>query len=483
MAQQQQQLINALTAANSAKPTISTSTSYTPGYKISINPALKYQLEFPSQLEADVFFADVDASIIASSTAGHSYFKKMITDKRPHPFHSSARFLRSAPKVFGNSFSFDHNTHDDRVIIKRISKRFANLGHHLLHLIENGAHASWESKNAIIHQYYRATLPASSIYFLRMVPDGNGLALRQLMRTQAQSLQFSDAKLATISTAKVIRQVKYNRGNGLIKYFGLLNAELGSLGKVGMIMEPGSFAELDLVGHIFEHLSAAEPYLSTEIDIIRRDVGKDKYNLTLRQIKIDLLKAERLHNATKGKSASANNLQGNSLGRSNYKGGKTDPTARPWKRDYSAHIILALVAFAKKRHAARAVTLGTQSSNKTPKCYNCDPDNSIHRRKRRFNGHSTTECNSTLIRAFNGFTAQNACTSHPDGCHLGSKCSQKTGKRPTANNATATMFPTPTTPTNPRTAFPIGATDSHHHMSILMALPIEMRAAYAESIK
>jgi hypothetical protein len=74
-----------------------------------------------------------------------------------------------------------------------------------------------------------------------MVPDGNGLALRQLMRTQAQSLQFNDAKLATISTAKAIRQVKYNRGNGLIKYFGLLNAGLGSLGKVGMIMEPGSF--------------------------------------------------------------------------------------------------------------------------------------------------------------------------------------------------------------------------------------------------
>jgi hypothetical protein len=67
--------------------------------------------------------------------------------------------------------------------------------------------------------------------------------------------------------------------------------------------------------------------------------------LTLRQIKIDFLKAERLHNANKGKSASANNLQGNSLGRSNYKGGKTDPTTRPWKRDYSAHLFVALVAF------------------------------------------------------------------------------------------------------------------------------------------
>ena len=449
------------------------------GYKLNTNPALQYKPNFPSQLEADVFFQDVDASIVASSSKGHAIFRDMLKLKNVHPFYTSARFKRLAPKYFGRNFVFDHTNHDDTLLIARLEHNAPSLAKHLRCLIQDGGNLSWEAKSGIIHQYYRATLPKDCLYYLTMRPENNGLALRQLMKEQSKTLQFNDSKLATISTAKIIRRIKYNKKTGLLKYFGLLTSEIGSLTGLGMTMEPGSFAEMDLIGHVFDHLSENNPILAAKITWIRSEIGVNRYDLTFEHVKKTLLQEERLHRALNGNQGNpiANNVKGNSKGNgrqpSNRGRGEKqqDQTPKPWLQTYSHAILQALVAYARMRYNTRLQQFGRTATQPEPNCLNCAPENSIHKRPRRYNGHTTEQCHTTLIRAYHGFTTTNSCKGHPDGCHIGSTCSQKANRaQPAVHQAT------------PTTRTPATTDESAHHIAAMMALPVTMRAAYAAAI-
>jgi hypothetical protein len=484
--------LQAATKAAQPMKSTKTDTSTSGGYKLNINPLLKYKAEFPSQLEGDVFFSDVDASIIASSTQGHAYFRKMLKESRQHPFYHSTSFKRAGALVMGSNFTFDHTKHDDRTIIKRISSHHPGTAKRMTHLIEKGGHLSWETKNSIVHQYYRATLSSNHLYYLTMIPENNGLALRALMKKESMSIQFNDVKLATINTSKLIRQITYNPKAGLLRYFGDLRAQLTVLSGVGMKIEKGSYAEMDLIGHVFEHLTEKNKALATKVKWIRVEVSANRYELEYERITTDLLLAERLAKAeAKDKPPQANNLQGNSLsgdrgnrnkgrnksgtskhhGNNGNGGGNGDRGPAKWKRDYPDSVIAALVEYAKARWNLRLKEKGLPHTAEQPKCFNCAKGNSIHRfPKKKPSNHHTRHCHSTLIRAYNGMTASNACKAHPDGCHLGSKCMSDAGHNPNprANKASAGSF----TPSTSRA----------EHIRIMMALPVSMREAYASAL-
>ena len=473
--QTQQEMFTKLMAATQQR-----NTSTSKGFRLKTNPNLKYKVQYASQLEADVFFADMDAAVMASSNQGQFHFRSMLTDTQPHPFYTSARFLALTCTIYGPEYVFDHTIHDDRAIAKRFEKTQPNLAKQLTYLIENGGETSWESRNTLIHQYYRAALPTNALYFLKMVPDNNGLALRALMKKQAQTIHFSDVKLATINTGKMLRDVKYYPATGLLRYFGDLASQLTILAGVGMTIEPGSFAELDLIGHIFDHLSTNNTALATKIVWIRQEVEANRYKLTYETVRNTLLLCERLHKGTT-KPPKANNVSSgggnNRNSRDGNRGGKHGRT--PWKQEYEPAIIAALVAYSLMRFHARLSEQNKQpwsTSSDLPKCYNCAKQNPIARKSpRKPTNHTTEQCHTTLIRAYNSFTKNNACKTHPDGCHHGSECNSAggSGKKPRRVNKVRQTATTPQ-PGQPSTP--------DDQIKIMMALPANLRAAYAQAL-
>ena len=490
MKAQREDYTTAMAASNTALKIAKThsphSKSQHQGYKLNTNPKLIYSTEFESQLECDVFFQDVDASIIAASSQGHLHFRGMLKNAKAHPFYRSGRLRRVGPKILGKDFVFDHTIHNDRKIIAKIGRRHSSLAKHLTNLIEKGDQLSWEIKNSVIHQYYRAALPSTLLFYLTMVPENNGLALRHLMITHAQTLQFHDAKLATINSGKIIRAIQYSTKTGLLKYFGTLTSELRALAKVGMQIKPNTFAELDLIGHIFDHLTAKSPTLAAKIKWIRDETEVNRYELSLPAIKLTLLHAERLARAHDYKTPQVNGLQGNSLNtgersnnRRNQGGRNNNDTPPAWKQTYPADVITPLVMYAKKRYLQRLKDQGMTVPTTEPECFNCAKGISIHKRKRRRTGHPTAKCFATLIRAYNGFTAQGACNTHPDGCHPGSKCTG--GKPPRVNKVspTTTAAYKPATSSSTKAATPGTAEEQ---IQIMMALPVSLRSAYAAAL-
>jgi hypothetical protein len=427
-------------------------TSHYAGYtRITPDPTLVYTSEFKSQLQADVFFDKVDSRIISAGPIGHSHYAPMLKDDEAHPFYQDLRFAKYAPRVFGHDFTFSHLEHDHDELLAEIDRKYPAVCKHLRGLLYDGGHSSWAARDEVIRQYYLAALTPTDLHLVNVV-HRSGLALRALMCSQAQVIKHESVRLAAIDAQKIIRGVKYNTTTGAVQYFSRLNTELRYLSEMGMQLD--DFSEMQLCGHVLDTFEKAHPAFATKIKWIKVEAEADRYQISYKRIRTDLMKTETKHQLRKQSQTRHANFTGTKTRRE-----ETRPPRRPqpWKREYPAPLVAKAVRYAESR-------LKLNHPGTTRVCANCDPH-------RRYNGHTTDLCNLTLRRCFNRAVCRDSiCPNHPDGAHTREMCrggANRTARQANAANLRGKPAPTVAAP----------SPDQLEHLRSFLTLPTQQRNA------
>ena len=400
--------------ATSAKRATANSTQ---SFRISGNNGLQYKSTFQSQLEADVFFTLMDANIVSACALSYAHLRPMLDGTESHPFYASTTFARYAPRIYGQHYRFSHLEHDDMELTRQVGAKYPKAGKNLERLLTAGNQLSWRARDTIIRQYYLKSLPPADLHLLNVVHE-SGLALRALMRNQAEVNKFDDVALATISGSKIIKAVKYTRQEGALKYFSNLSTEIKQLEKIGMAMD--NFSKTDLCGHIMDTFAAHHPEFRLATDWIRREAEAGRYSINIPNVRTTLLNTETRHgihrNAARRPKAPTVHAALHASGPGTQR--------QPWDKDYPPHLIAKAVNYADARLKTRAPQVTGQV------CSNCRPWPG-------YDGHDTSRCPKTLRRCFNGAVDDSTmCPRHPDGDHTSTACNGGAPRRhPTANHA------------------------------------------------
>ena len=96
---------------------------------------------------------------------------------RQHPYYTIATFAKYAPPTCGPHFRYSHLEHDDIAIANDVGCKHSIAGRNLLRLITTGDQLSWQGRDAIIKQYYLASLATADLHLLHVVHE-SGLAPR-----------------------------------------------------------------------------------------------------------------------------------------------------------------------------------------------------------------------------------------------------------------------------------------------------------------
>ena len=411
------------------KTTTTRNTRTPPQPHVGVNPAmfrpnssLKFKQFYDNQLEADVFFDQLDNSIVGSSgPIGYSHIKPMLNGTRPHPFYNDTQFAKHSAETFGDQFHFDHLTHDSDDLIAKISKHHPDTAKHLHALIHTGLHTSWASLDNTIYQYYQASLATDDLYLLRASSSDSGLSLRALLRHTAAAVQFEDVTMAAMSSLTAIKKIKFSAARGALHYFSRIETAKVELTKLGYHYD--LLSQLDLCTHILAMFKSADPAYAAKITWLTKEASAtpSRFNMTFPNIRLQMLLVERTNGLRRRAHTRSGKLH------ANFTAPSPAPTVnlvgagpqhnQDWNRPYPQHQIDSAVQYARTRFSAR------NPGAPEPGCYNCRPVGA-------YNGHKTPQCWITLKRCHSGaITESTICPGHPDGTHTRQEC--KNGGKPT----------------------------------------------------